>query len=181
MTFIVSGMGSLDLIGKELSSAAMNTAADAAANTHAYRVNRARIAALAHLGYSTADQYAAMRPGIFLASLAGCIASAVALARRRKVCPEAPTLYALTAITTAATAWFTRPDWLLPRYEAQVNVDPNAPGVVKQAIGAIDGRVAKLSATQPGWEGHTLARLWGDLGSGTMPPVVTTLLTRHSQ
>ena len=181
MTFIVAGMGSLDLIGKGLSSAALNTAADAAANTYAYRVNRARMAALAHLGYSAADQYAAMRPGIFLVSVAGCIASSVALARRRKACPEAPALYTLTAVVTGVAAWFTRPDWLLARREAQVNVDPNAPGVVKQAIGAVDNRVSKLSATQPGWEGRTLARLWGDLGSGTMPPVVTTLLTKHSQ
>lgn len=187
MTFIVSsalpGMGALDLsaLGRELGSTAMVTAADAATNTNAYRINRARIAALAHLGYSGLDTYAAAKPGIFLVSLAGLLASGVALAKRRKKCPEAPALYALTAALSGAAAWFTRPDWLLPPPQANVQVDPNAADYVKQALGRIDGRAAALSRSEPGWEARTLGRLWQDLGSGTMPPVVTTLLTKHSQ
>lgn len=185
MTFIVSGalpgMGSFDLLGKELASAAMNTAAQAATNTAAYRINRARIASLVHLGYSGLDTYEAARPGVFLASLAAALGSGYGLAKRRKKSPETGILYGITLVASLGAAWVTRPGWLLPAPEASAQVDPNAPGIIKQTIGSIDRRVQRLSQREPGWEGRTLVRLWGDLGSGTIPPVAATLLTRHAQ
>jgi hypothetical protein len=185
MTFIVSGalpgMGSLNLLGKELGSAAMVAAADAATNTFAYRINRARLASLIHLGYSGLDTYEAMRPGLFLASLAAALASGYGLAKRRKKSPETGILYGITLAASIGSAWVTRPSWLLAPPPATTQVDPNAPGIVRQTIGALDRRVQRLSQREPGWEGRTLVRLWGDLGSGTIPPVAATLLTKHAQ
>jgi len=176
------GVGAMDFssIGKSLGTAAIQGAADTVAAVPAYRSNRARMAALIEMGYSSVDTYAAMRPGIFMASLAGFIASSYGLAKRKSKCAEAKALYPLLMMSTGVLAWFTRPDWFLAANPAVENVDPNAPTSVKQALGFVDRRVIKLSSQYPGWEGATLSRLWGDVGSGTMAPVVRTLLTKNT-
>ncbi len=159
----------------------MNEAANLATNSNAVTTNRARIAAMVNLGYSAADTYQTMKPGLFIAGVVGTLVSGAALAKRRKN-PEAVALYTLTAVISAATAWFARPDMLKSSAALAPPPDSNpaAPGPVKSSLGWADHRVAKLSASQPGWEGATLTRLFNDFGSGTMAPAVKTLLTRKA-
>ncbi len=171
----------LDNLGNSLQSSALTEAAKLATDSTAVKVNRARIAAVANLGYSYLDTYQRAKPSLFILGLAGTTISSMALAKRRKN-PEAVALYSILAVVSIATAWFTRPD-LLKSAAAKATPpesNPNAPGAVKSSLTWADNRVAKLTARQPGWEGATLTRLIGDFGSGTIPPGVKTLLTRNA-
>jgi len=173
--------GNVTSLGNSLQNSALNEAAKLATDSDSVTTNRARIAAVANLGYSYLDTYQVMKPGLFVAGVAGTILGSIALSKRRKV-PEAVALYALLTTFSAATAWFTRPDLLksAAAKAAPPESNPNAPGAVKSTLAWTDARVAKLSARQPGWEGATLTRLLSDFGSGTMAPAVQTLLTRKS-
>jgi hypothetical protein len=181
MTFLAARGLALDLssLTSNVGGAALDTAAQAATSLPAVTVNRERLAAAVNLGYSVVDGYDRAKPGIFVASLVSTILSSGALAKRRKN-PEAVALYSIIAISSALTAWFTRPDFLKGQAAVPPQSNAQAPGPVKSALGWADARAAKLSASQPGWEGRTLTRLWSDLGSGTITPAAQTLLTRNS-
>jgi hypothetical protein len=166
-------------IGGDLGGQALNQAAQAAVGVPSVTVNRARVAAAVDAAYAAADQYQEVKPGLFVAGVVGALASGYALSKRRKN-PEAVTLYSLTGLASLAVAWFTRPDALVRAAPAPAQADPNAPGFVKSGLSWADARVARRSAEAPGWEARALTRLMGDLGTGTMAPAVTTLLTKNA-
>lgn len=159
-----------------LTSAALNSVATAATMNPTVLQDRARAAAVLNLGYSSLDTYDSMQPILFWGSLVGAIASSYAGAKRRKV-PEAVSLYTLTGLTCGAVAWLTRPAFLRPApTPAEAAATTPATGA---AIGWMDARVAKLNASQPGWEAQTWRRFAQD--AGTNDPAVITILTRNSR
>lgn len=180
MTHFALGAVDWSQLSRELGSTALQGAAEAAVAVPAVQVNRARIASLVHLGYQTVDTYEAARPWLFLASVAGVIGSGIGMSRRRKI-PEAVALYSITGVLSLAMGIITRPRALGAQAPTPPATNANAPGALRSTLAWTDGRVARLSREDPGWESRTLARLWGDVGSGTMAPVVSTLLTRNSR
>ena len=141
--------------------------------------NRARAAALVELGFEGLDTYNQYRSTLFVVALLGATASGYALYRRRNA--EARALYSITGLISVAAAWLTRPDAmraaLPPPAEGETAPAPST----ARTMGWIDNRVDKLTAEQPGWEGVTWQRLANDLGTGTMNPAVTALLTQGTR
>lgn len=162
-----------------VTNAALQQASEAAATTPAVQVNRARVAATAHAGYSAIDTYTQAKPWIFVASVLGALASGYGVAKRRKV-PEAVTLYSMTGVASLAMAWLTRPDYLGATEPTPPAASTTSPSAFRSSLAWADARAARLSHEQPGWERATLARLWGDLGTGTMVPAVDTLISKNS-
>jgi hypothetical protein len=192
MTYLVPGAGisgiedviDLKKIAGKAGGKALDWVADEAASTPAVIINRARIAAVVDAGYSAADRYAAIKPGLFVAGLVGALVSGYALSRRRKN-PEAVVLYAISSIASLAVAWVSRPDALVGAAPAAAPAAASEPGskssgFFKSSINWADGRVALRTATQPGWESATFNRLMRDLGHGTMKPAISTFLTKNS-
>jgi len=145
-----------------------------------YQFNRIRVAAAVDVAYEGLETYDRWKPTIFAASVAGLVISGAALARRVRT-PEALALYGIAGAISAASAWFTRPQWLLPPPPPTIVADPNAPSSLNLLLGRLDARAAYKTEHYPGWEGATLTRLATDLGMGTMNPVVATLLTRNAR
>ncbi len=157
-------------------STALNSVASVATVNPTVLQDRARAASVLDLGYSAVDVYDTWQPLLFWGSIVGVIASGYAGTKRRKV-PEAVTLYTITGVGSAVMAWLTRPAFLRPvPTPAQAAASTPAVGA---AIGWMDDRVAKLNASQPGWEQTTWRRFAQDVG--TTDPAVITLLTKNAR
>jgi hypothetical protein len=177
-------LGAFDLnsLLKQVGGASMVQVAETVATVPAVQTNRARAAAVVELGYEGVDFIQEYKPALFLISILTAIASGYALKRRYKV-PEAAGLYSTTGLASVAMAWITRPDFMKPAAVVDTPApDSNAPAgsVTSSALKWADARVAKLTAKDPGWEGRTLARLYNDIGPGTMDPAVQVILTKNS-
>lgn len=162
---------------------ALTRAATVAVSIPAVYQNRARAAAAVNLGYEAVDTFEKYRLALFVGGMVGALASGYGLVRRRKT-PEAVALYTITGLISMGVAWVSKPR--TEAGEAAVSAataptappSPHAPGTAKRLLAWTDRRVDTLTQEDPGWEARTLARLWGDVGTGTMPPVVNALLTR---
>lgn len=178
----LAGLGAVDWgeLGKGLAQTAATQAAEAAVAVPEVRINRARAASAAQLGYSAVDQFNDSKPVLFIVGLVGAAASGYGLYKRRKV-PEACVLYALTGILSAGLAYVSKPAAVTSAAPTPAAADPQAPSAVRRMLAWLDARADRLSQEQPGWESRTLGRLWGDVGLGTMNPAVQVLLTKNSR
>ncbi len=165
--------------GGAVGSAAMQSAAAGLVQSPEYLQNRERLAAVTELGYEVMDFYDAYQPVLFILGLLGTAIGGTALAKRRTN-PEAVALYGISTVVSAAVAWLTRPAFLRPAPAPVPEGAVSSPGALGETLGWLDHRAAGLTAAKPGWEAQTLARLLGDLGTGTLDPASQTLITANS-
>lgn len=179
---LVGQMASQVIQGTSLTNAAIGQGAQYAASLPVYRVNRARGAAVADLGYQALDVWSKWRPWVFAASCVGFVSSLGAITYRRKV-PEAWPVYGAAVVASGAVAWFTRPDaFRAPPAPPPADVSAKPSDSMQRLLGWIDSKVENNSTTRPGWESATLNRLANDLGMGTLvaQPNVQVLLSGNS-
>ncbi len=96
---------------------------------------------------------------------------------------ESVTLYSLAGLFSSGVAWFTRPAMFRPAPALLVTTpgapaDPNS-AAMAEYLGALDKKVTKLNAEQPGWEAQQYMRLASDLGLGMMYQPINTALTKY--
>jgi hypothetical protein len=174
------GVDLSSIMGGTVGNAAMQTAAGTLAAYPGYTQNRARLAAVTHLGYQGVDFYNQFQPVLFILGCVGTAVGAAALHKRHKAAGEAIALYGISTVVSAAVAWFTRPQFLRPTPAPVPESAQTDPGVLGNTLAWADGRVDSLSHSDPGWESRTLARLLADLGMGTMDPATRALIATNA-
>jgi hypothetical protein len=170
------GLGHLGL--DPLTETALTSVAQVATQNPDVIMDRGRAAALADFGYGYLDEYEQLQPVLFFLSCAGLVASGYALWKRPHK-PEPITLYSITAILSAATAFFTRPAALRPAPTPAAAATATTPAMAG-VLSWLDKRVVTRTAQQPGWEAATWNRLATDTGNTPLDPAVAALLTTNS-
>ncbi len=120
----------------------------------AYVTNRERAATVLDAGFRTADAYAKAKPFLFVGGLVGMAVSATALTKRRARGAETWVLWTTAFVTSAATAWVTRPTGAAKAPAGSSAQTQSAFNVV----GVIDARRAKLKAQDPNFADKVFAR-----------------------
>ena len=122
----------------------------------AYVINRNRVGALLHDGFSAMDTYESLKPALFIGSLLGMAGSGYGLVKRKGA--EAKALYGVLFAISAITAFVTRPTGETVPADASP-ADAAAAPQDAATVGWIDRRVAALEAQDPNFADAAFQRL----------------------
>jgi hypothetical protein len=121
----------------------------------AYVINRNRVGALLHDGFSAMDTYESIKPALFIGSLLGMAGSGYGLVKRKGA--EAKALYGILFALSAVTAFVTRPGGSSPADATPEDVEAAPQDAA--TVGWIDRRVAALEAQDPNFADAAFQRL----------------------
>lgn len=115
---------------------------------------RRRAAVVLRDGYKALDTYHAVRPKVFVGSLAVALGATGMAWWRRRNGAEAVTGWGALAALAGVVAYVTRPT-------TASGVPQAGPGAQAQVYAWLDQRAATLDRTDPGWEERAMGRMLG--------------------
>lgn len=126
-------------------------------------VNKNRIGAAVHDGYSIKDFLDQNRMAFFIASVLGLVASGYGLKKRGG--GEAKLLYSVTAVASLAAMWSFRPGATLNAIQPGGGNGWDSSAILSY----LDKRASILGQEDPNFASRALSRLLSDTGGGSIP------------